>query len=188
MPSPTSGCPNTAFSAQIRMSQLIASSQPPPSAKPFTAAITGMGKVSSLRNTSFPFLPNASPSAFVSVLISPMSAPATNDFAPAPVKIRQRTASRSTASSVASSSSSTCEFNAFKAFSRLIVMVPTAPFTSYNIKSILIILLLSTELYLFILLNNCRAAHAAADTKRCKTCLCALCFHLMKQRYQNTAS
>lgn len=40
-------------------------SQPPPSAKPLTAAITGMGKVSSLRNTSLPFLPKASPSALV---------------------------------------------------------------------------------------------------------------------------
>ena len=91
MPSPTSGCPNTAFSEQMRISQLIAISQPPPSAKPFTAAITGTGKVSSLRNTSLPFFPNASPSAFVSVLISPMSAPATKDFSPAPVRIIART-------------------------------------------------------------------------------------------------
>ena len=32
----------------------MASSQPPPSAKPFTAAITGFGSVSSARNTVWP--------------------------------------------------------------------------------------------------------------------------------------
>ena len=96
MPRPTSGCPKTAFSEQIRMSQLMLISHPPPRAKPLTAAITGIGNVSNLRKISFPFLPKASPSAFVNVLISPMSAPATKDFSPAPVKTRQRTASRST--------------------------------------------------------------------------------------------
>ncbi len=117
-------------------------SQPPPSAKPLIAAITGMGKVSSLRNTSLPFLPKASPSALVSVLISPMSAPATKDFCPAPVKIRHLTSSRLTLSRVWSSSSSTVEFNAFSAFSRLMVMMPVAPFCSYTINSIYSLLLL----------------------------------------------
>ena len=41
MPNVTSGCPNIAFSDAILISQLKASSQPPPNAKPFTAAITG---------------------------------------------------------------------------------------------------------------------------------------------------
>ena len=117
------------------MSQLIEISHPPPRANPFTAAITGIGSVSSLRNTSFPFLPNASPSALVSVLISPISAPATNDFSPAPVKITQRTVLRSIASKVASNSSSTWLFKAFNAFGRLIVIVATAPSTSYKINS-----------------------------------------------------
>ncbi len=137
MPRPTSGCPNTALSEQILISQLMEISHPPPSAKPFTAAITGIGKTSNLRKTSFPFLPNASPSALVSVLISPISAPATKDFCPAPVKIRHLTVSKSTASSVLSSSSRTVEFKAFKAFSRLMVMIPTCPFTSYNTNSIM---------------------------------------------------
>ena len=137
IPRPTSGCPNIAFSEQIRISQLIEISHPPPRAKPFTAAITGIGNVSSLRNTSFPFLPNASPSAFVSVLISPMSAPATKDLSPAPVRITALTVSRSIASSVASSSSRTWLFKAFNAFGRLIVIVATASLTSYKIKSMI---------------------------------------------------
>ena len=74
---------------------------------PFTAAITGIGNVSNLRKTSLPFLPKASPSAFVKVDISPISAPATNDFSPAPVKIKALVASKSTASNVAFNSSNT---------------------------------------------------------------------------------
>ena len=41
MPSLISGWPNFALSAAITKSASIASSQPPPSAKPATAAITG---------------------------------------------------------------------------------------------------------------------------------------------------
>ena len=41
VPMVTSGCPNTAFSPAMMMSHIMASSQPPPSAKPFTAAMTG---------------------------------------------------------------------------------------------------------------------------------------------------
>ncbi len=37
-----SGWPNLAFSAAMMKSHIIASSQPPPSAKPATAAITGL--------------------------------------------------------------------------------------------------------------------------------------------------
>mmetsp|Transcript_134396 Transcript_134396/g.287499 ORF Transcript_134396/g.287499 Transcript_134396/m.287499 type:complete len:202 (-) Transcript_134396:417-1022(-) len=42
VPSVISGWPNFASSDAMMMSQLMASSQPPPSAKPFTAAITGL--------------------------------------------------------------------------------------------------------------------------------------------------
>ena len=121
------------------MSQLIEISQPPPSANPFTAAITGIGNVSIILNTSFPFLPNASPSAFVSVLISPISAPATNDFSPAPVKIRQRISDKSTLLNVASSSSRTWLFKAFNALGLLIVIKPTCPSVSYVTNSISIV-------------------------------------------------
>ena len=56
IPRPTSGCPNTALSEQIRISQLMEISHPPPRANPLTAAITGIGSVSILRKISFPFL------------------------------------------------------------------------------------------------------------------------------------
>ena len=37
-------------------------------------------------------------------------------------------------------------------------------------------------------LYDCGAAHAAADTKCCKTFLSTLCLHLMKQSNKDTAS
>ena len=116
-----------ALSEQMRKSQLMASSQPPPRANPFTAAMTGIGNTSSARKISFPFLPKASPSSFVSVLICAISAPATKLFSPAPVMIRQRTASWSTPSSTAFRSSRTSAFSAFSAFGRLMVMMPICP-------------------------------------------------------------
>ena len=73
------------------------------------------------------------PSAFVKVLISPISAPATKDLVPAPVKIKHLTSSRFTASRVVFNSSSTWEFRAFNAFSRLMVIIPVWPFCSYKI-------------------------------------------------------
>ena len=42
MPSLISGWPKRALSAAMMKSHIIASSQPPPSAKPLTAAITGL--------------------------------------------------------------------------------------------------------------------------------------------------
>jgi hypothetical protein len=42
MPSLISGWPNFALSAAMMKSHIMASSQPPPSAKPLTAAITGL--------------------------------------------------------------------------------------------------------------------------------------------------
>jgi len=44
MPIFTSGWPNFADSPAMMTSQVMASSQPPPSAKPLTAAITGFGQ------------------------------------------------------------------------------------------------------------------------------------------------
>jgi hypothetical protein len=48
MPSLISGWPNLAFSAARMISHIIASSQPPPKAKPATAAIAGLRKCESL--------------------------------------------------------------------------------------------------------------------------------------------
>ena len=130
MPSPVSGCPNIALSEQIRKSQLIASSLPPPRANPFTAAITGTGKVSILRKRSLPFLPKASPSFLVSLLISPISAPATKLLSPAPVSTSARISSRFTLSITSFRSSRTWLLSALSAWGRLIVIRPTAPSTA----------------------------------------------------------
>ena len=89
------------------MSQDMASSHPPPRAKPLTAAITGRGKFSIIRKMSLPSLPKASPSALVMVDIEPISAPATKLFSPAPVRTTQRTLFWSTDSNAAFNSDST---------------------------------------------------------------------------------
>ncbi len=62
------------------------SSQPPPRAKPLTAAMTGLAMFSSLRNTPPPWTPNFLPSMEEKPFISPISAPATKER-PAPVRI-----------------------------------------------------------------------------------------------------
>ena len=54
MPRPTSGWPNLAFSEARMMSQLMASSQPPPRAKPLTAAMVGISSFSMRRMTAAP--------------------------------------------------------------------------------------------------------------------------------------
>src|SRR5437867_2062779 len=90
MPSFSSGWPNLAFSLAMRRWQAIASSHPPPSAKPFTAAITGLPHVSSRRSTAWPRSARAFPSNGPCLARSPMSAPATKALGPAPVRIAQR--------------------------------------------------------------------------------------------------
>ena len=54
MPRPTSGWPNLAFSEARMMSQLSASSQPPPRAKPLTAAMVGNSSFSMRRIRALP--------------------------------------------------------------------------------------------------------------------------------------
>ena len=87
IPSPTSGCPNFAFSAAILISQAIDSSHPPPSANPFTAAILTCGISSNFEKASFANNPIVLPSEALAFTISDMSAPATKDFSPEPVSI-----------------------------------------------------------------------------------------------------
>ena len=89
MPRETSGRPNDASSAATRMSQAIASSQPPPSAKPLTAAMTGF-HISSPRMSvgagwSQKMLRCGPPSLAFICAISLRSAPALNARSPAPV-------------------------------------------------------------------------------------------------------
>ena len=69
------------------MWQDIASSSPPPKAKPLIAAIVGIAQFSNLSNKrSCPFLDNSSPWDELKSANSYMSAPATKDFVPLPVK------------------------------------------------------------------------------------------------------
>ena len=109
----------------------MASSQPPPSAKPLTAAMTGMSRSSIFLKTPAPNTPKSKPSCSFMVLIAAMSAPATKDL-PAPVITRPRTSlSAFISSSTLSRSSSTWRFRAFSACSLEMVIIPTFPFTSY---------------------------------------------------------
>ncbi len=104
----TSGWPNFAFSPAMRMSHAIAISHPPPSANPFTAAITGTRIRSIAVVSACPRRACASPArAFGNALSSEMSAPAANAFAPAPVTMTARSSSSASSSAnVALSSSS----------------------------------------------------------------------------------
>ena len=78
MPSDTSGKPKVAFSAAIRMSQARATSQPPPRAKPLTAAIVGTGLRSSRAIAACPISEKRFASIGSIPLIAVMSAPAIN--------------------------------------------------------------------------------------------------------------
>ncbi len=122
MPRLTSGWPNTAFSDATTKSHASASSQPPPSAKPFTSAITGNGAISSARSVSWPLSAKSRIASIGIALIAAMSAPATKARSPPPVTSRQRApASASTTRVAAAMSSSTCGDSALSAFGRLMV-------------------------------------------------------------------
>ena len=82
-----SGWPKTAFSDANRISQDMASSVPPPSAKPLTAAIDGFGMVSISLNVRCPNSMTGTISRDVAFCIRAISAPATNALSPAPVRI-----------------------------------------------------------------------------------------------------
>src|SRR2546426_1142466 len=126
MPSLTSGWPNLACSLAMRRWQAIASSPPPPSAKPFTAAITGFPHVSSRRSTAWPRSARALPSNGPCWARSPMSAPATKALGPAPVRIAPRISSPVARRSATSASSAiTWSFSALSLSGRLMVINAT---------------------------------------------------------------
>ena len=105
-------------------SQARAISQPPPRAKPLTAAITGMGRACRLLITSWPNWANCLAPSGDRVAISVMSAPAMKDFSPAPVRIRTRTVSSAPTWWTASASSvRRAELRALRALGRLKVSV-----------------------------------------------------------------
>src|SRR5216684_2453823 len=136
IPSFTSGCPSFAVLLAIRMVQESASSQPPPSANPLIAQIEGFPIVSRRWKTPWPKSENSLPLTGVCSASSLISAPATNAFSPAPVRISTRTAWSSRASSSACCNSSTVlRFSAFSTFGRLNVMYAIPSFFSYSMFS-----------------------------------------------------
>src|SRR6266446_3499568 len=121
-PSVTSGWPNFAVSTAILSVHAIAVSQPPPSAKPLTAAITGLPRFSMRSRTLWPKRLARAASKAASVASSVMSAPAMNAFSPAPVRIAPRIAASSrTSSNAVRRSFHVGVFSALSAFGRLIV-------------------------------------------------------------------
>jgi len=111
-------------------------SVPPPNAKPFTAAITTIGNCCSLLIISCPLLAKAFAFSESNVASSDMSAPATNDLSPAPVRIKTRISSSTAISSRAwDNSANSAPLRAFSALGRLKVMVAIPSLTSYMIFS-----------------------------------------------------
>jgi hypothetical protein len=122
----TSGVPSRAFSEATRTWQAIASSQPPPRANPLTAAITGLPIASIRASTRCPRSVCSRPSMGPRAESSAMSAPATNAFSPAPVRMTPRTeASAAMAVNTWSSSSITRALIAFSFSGRLTTTTAT---------------------------------------------------------------
>mmetsp|Transcript_14833 Transcript_14833/g.42524 ORF Transcript_14833/g.42524 Transcript_14833/m.42524 type:complete len:226 (+) Transcript_14833:443-1120(+) len=114
VPSLISGWPNFASSEAMMMSQDIASSQPPPRAKPLTAAMTGL-RIAETPDQCASMLPRLVSAKQVLVFISLMSAPAAKAL-PVPVTTAARTlSSASTSWSFCTSSRISPSESAFKA-------------------------------------------------------------------------
>ncbi len=108
------------------MSQATASSSPPPSAYPFTAAMVAQGMSSSMAVSTWPSSLNSRALQGVIGAISEMSAPATNAFSPAPVRMRARLDSAASRTAC-KSSRRVALFSAFSAFGRFTVRVAIGP-------------------------------------------------------------
>ncbi|CFR82467.1 Uncharacterised protein [Mycobacterium tuberculosis] len=122
-PSFISGCPNFAVSAAISTSHIIASSQPPPSAYPATAAIVGVRTAASLPQVAKKSAVNAS--ANVRSAISLMSAPAANALAEPVMMIAPMSGSSSSSVAALVTSFITWLLSAFSAWGRFSVIMPT---------------------------------------------------------------
>ena len=104
-----------------------ANSHPPPSAKPFTAAIVGFGDVSKRRKILCPSVASLRAEIAFSFASSEMSAPAMK-ARPAPVTINPRMSSRSRTSVIAMPSSRiVAAFSALSLSGRLTVRVAIPP-------------------------------------------------------------
>src|SRR3954470_2259665 len=108
MPSLISGWPKIADWAAMRTSQAIASSQPPPKARPLTAAIVATPLVSSSRKSACAWWRSWAPPASSSVVKALMSAPAENRNGLEEAMTRARTPSACTFSHPSPRPSMTC--------------------------------------------------------------------------------
>ena len=103
MPRFDSVCPIRAVSFRMRIWQAMAISQPPPSAWPLMAAITGFGKRSMRRTTQLPKRMKDATSGPEKA--EPRSAPAQKILSPAPVMMTRFTAASDSSSDRAAFSS-----------------------------------------------------------------------------------
>ena len=122
-PSLISGWPNFAVSAAISRSHIIASSQPPPSAYPATAAMVGVRVAANLPHGAKKSA--AKTSANDSSAISLMSAPAANAFSLPVMMIAPIPGSLSNSAAAVVTSFITWLLSALSALGRFSVMVPT---------------------------------------------------------------
>ena len=133
MPSLISGWPNFALSAAMMRSHCIASSQPPPSAKPATAATTGLRAFAAACQ-----LPAKSPMKTSTADLSDislMSAPAANALSEPVSRMQPMPASASNSAMARASSALSAELSALSACGRLRRMMPTRPRVSTRIFS-----------------------------------------------------
>src|SRR5579883_504193 len=121
----------------MRTSPDIANSHPPPSAKPFTAMMTGFAIRSIWSVIAWPARAFAAPSeALASAFNSPMSAPAANALLPLPVTTIARTSeSASSSRSAAESSSSNAALSALRTCGRFSAITATGPSRSSRMFS-----------------------------------------------------
>src|SRR5579871_1717123 len=138
MPSLISGWPNLALSAAMIRSHCRASSQPPPSAKPATAAITGLRRVAARSQVAAKSPRNASVKVFSA--ISLMSAPAANALSEPVMTTQPTLSSASKASSACFSSPISALLRALSACGRLSRINPTLPRVSTMMFSWLMIM------------------------------------------------
>src|SRR5680860_704919 len=132
-----SGWPKRAFYAQSLLSQASATSQPPPRAKPLTAAITGCGMRSMVVVTICPSSTKARASSGDISFISEISAPAMNALLPEPVRITAPTSSLCPRDTKACSiSRKTSLFMAFSASGLFTATVATRPSVDTSIAGI----------------------------------------------------
>src|SRR3989304_3056238 len=121
--------PKTAWSEETRMSQAIASSRPPPKAKPFSMAMTGAGNDSTERIMSSKGLLESStcaspdPPAGIAV----MSYPAQNASSPSPRSTTHRVSSPASSPKTFRSSPRRARFSAFFLAGWEMVTVATGP-------------------------------------------------------------